>query len=54
MTDAVVAAHPPARWGTAQDVAATLLSVAVGLKHQTTSREEFRARLATAVGLLLR
>lgn len=54
VTDAVVAAHPPAQRATAEAVAATLLSVAVGLKHQTTVREEFRAGLATAVGLLLR
>ena len=37
----------------ADDVAQTLLSVSVGLKHQVETREEYLARLTTAIGLLV-
>lgn len=39
---------------TADAIARTLISTAVGLKHQTTSRETFRHDLNTAITLLLR
>lgn len=32
----------------------TLISVAIGIKHQVDSREDYRERLAVAIGLLLR
>lgn len=35
-------------------VARTLVSVSVGLKHQVGAREEYRERMRTAVGLLVR
>jgi len=34
-------------------VAQTLLSTAIGIKHQVDTREEFLTRMTTAVGLLL-
>jgi AcrR family transcriptional regulator len=33
-------------------VAQTLVSVSIGIKHQVADRDEYRARMATAVGLL--
>jgi AcrR family transcriptional regulator len=53
VADALTAGAPAARAGVASDVAQTLLSTANGIKHQASSREEFRARVTTAVGLLL-
>jgi AcrR family transcriptional regulator len=53
VTDALTAGAPPDRAGVASDVAQTLLSTAIGIKHQTSSREDFLARMTTGVGLLL-
>lgn len=54
VTDAVVRARPARDRATSEAIARTLISAAVGLKHQTTSREVFRERLHTAITLLLR
>ena len=53
VTDAVTRATPAGRTGVASDVAQTLLSTAIGIKHQVDTREEFLTRMTTAVGLLL-
>lgn len=53
VTDAVTRATPAGRAGVASDVAQTLLSTAIGIKHQVDTREEFLTRMTTAVGLLL-
>jgi AcrR family transcriptional regulator len=52
MVTRAVAAGLPA--GPAQDIAQTLLSTAVGIKHRVSTREEFVARMTVAVDLLLR
>ena len=36
------------------DVAQTMISTSIGIKHQVGSREDYRARMAVAVDLLLR
>jgi hypothetical protein len=41
------------REGAAGDVAQTLLSIANGIKHQASTREEFLARMTTGIDLLL-
>jgi len=38
----------------ADAVAQTLISTSIGIKHQVTTREEFRERLATAIDLIVR
>lgn len=38
---------------TANDVAQTLISAAVGIKHQVDTREDFLARLAVAIDVLI-
>jgi hypothetical protein len=53
VTDALAAAAPAERASTASNVAQTLLSTASGVKHQVSTREEFLARLAIGVDLLL-
>jgi AcrR family transcriptional regulator len=53
VTNALTAAVPADHAGLASDVAQTLLSTATGIKHQASTREEFLARMTTAVGLLL-
>lgn len=40
--------------GGERDVAQTLISVSVGLKHQVETRETYLGRMATAIGLLVR
>lgn len=54
ITDTVVSGRPPHDRATSEAIARTLISTAVGLKHQTTSREIFRQDLSTAIALLLR
>lgn len=54
VVDAVVRARPPQDRATSEAIARTLISTALGLKHQTSSRETFRAELDTALALLLR
>jgi len=49
VTDAMAAE----RGRLARDVAQTLLSTAYGIKHDTSTREEFRARITIAIDLLL-
>ena len=49
VTDAMAAE----RGRLARDVAQTLLSTAYGIKHDTSTREEFRARMTIAIDLLL-
>lgn len=53
ITDAVVSGRPPYDRATSKAIARTLIATAVGLKHQTTSREIFRKELSTAIALLL-
>ncbi|MGQ4514680.1 TetR family transcriptional regulator [Streptomyces sp. DW26H14] len=53
VTDALTASAPAGREGVADDVAQTLLSTATGIKHRAAGREEFLARMTTAVALLL-
>ncbi|WIY00807.1 TetR/AcrR family transcriptional regulator [Amycolatopsis mongoliensis] len=50
VTTAIAAASERA---SAHDVAQTLISASVGLKHQVETREAYLARFATAVGLLV-
>jgi AcrR family transcriptional regulator len=52
--DAISSTEPSRQQGTSEDIGRTLISTAIGLKHQTTSRETFRQDLRTAVRLLLR
>jgi AcrR family transcriptional regulator len=54
ITDAVVSSRAPQDRATSEAVARTIISTAIGLKHQTTSRETFREDLSTAIALLLR
>ena len=54
VVDAVVHARAPQDRATSEAIARTLLSTALGLKHQTSSRETFRTELTTAIELLLR
>jgi AcrR family transcriptional regulator len=53
VTDAVTLGLPADRRGMASDVAQTLLSTAIGIKHQVSTREEFLARMTAGVSLLL-
>jgi AcrR family transcriptional regulator len=53
VTDALVADLPAERRGLAGDVARTLLSIAIGVKHEASTREEFLARISVGVELLL-
>ncbi|MDT0263634.1 TetR/AcrR family transcriptional regulator [Jatrophihabitans lederbergiae] len=53
VTDAVVSTRAPQDRATSEAIARTLISTAMGLKHQTTSRETFRENLGTAITLLL-
>lgn len=52
--EAVVSARAPQDRTTSDAIARTLISAAIGLKQQTSSRETFRADLSTAIALLLR
>lgn len=54
VTDAIVSGRPPRDRAASKAIARTLISTAIGLKHQTSSREAFRKGLRTAVALLLR
>lgn len=54
VTDAVVSARAPQQRATSESIARTLISTAIGLKHQTTSRTTFRENLGVAIALLLR
>jgi len=54
VTDAVVSTRAPQDRTTSEAIARTLISTAIGLKHQTTSRQTFRENLGTAIALLLR
>lgn len=54
VTDAVVSARAPQDRATSEAIARTLISTAIGLKHQTTSRTTFRENLGAAIALLLR
>ncbi len=54
VTNAVVRTRAAQDRATSEAIARTLTSTAIGLKHQTTSREAFRADLCTAIALLLR
>jgi len=54
VTDAVVSTRAPQDRATSEAIARTLISTAIGLKHQTTSRETSRKNLGTAIALLLR
>ncbi len=53
VTDALAAAgdHPTRTHVPPADVAKTLLSTAIGIKHDVGTRDEFRARMATAIDL---
>lgn len=52
--DTVVRARSPQDRATSEAIARTLISTALGLKHEANSRETFRTELTTAIGLLLR
>jgi AcrR family transcriptional regulator len=52
VTDALTAAMPAER-GLARDVAQTLLSTAIGIKHDANDRQEFVTRMTVAVDLLV-
>lgn len=54
VTDAIVSTREPQDRELSEAVARTLVSAAIGLKYQTTSRDTFREHLGTAVALLLR
>jgi AcrR family transcriptional regulator len=54
IVDAVVSARAPQDRATSEAIARTLISTAIGLKHQKSSREPFREELSTAIALLLR
>jgi len=53
VTDAIVADMSAERERLARDVAQTLLSTAYGIKHDTSTREDFRARMTIGIDLLL-
>jgi N-hydroxyarylamine O-acetyltransferase len=53
VTDALTAGRPAECKGLASDVARTLLSIAVGVKHEVRTREEFLAGMTVGVDLLL-
>jgi AcrR family transcriptional regulator len=54
ITDAIVSTRAPQERATSEAIARTLISTAIGLKHQMTSRETFCAHLSTAIALVLR
>lgn len=54
VTDAIVSAGAPQDRATSQAIARTLISTAIGLKHQTSSRATFRQELDSSIALLLR
>ena len=54
IVDAVVNARAEQDRATSEAIASTLISTALGLKHQTSSRGTFREGLSTAIALLLR
>lgn len=54
ITDAIVSSGVPPDRATSEAIARTIISTAIGLKHQSTSRETFREDLSTALTLLLR
>lgn len=54
IVDAVVNARAEQDRATSEAIASTLISTALGLKHQTSSRGTFREELSTAIALLLR
>ena len=51
VTEAIAAGSPS---GTAEDVARTMLSTVLGIKHEVATREEFVARTTVAVDLFLK
>jgi AcrR family transcriptional regulator len=53
VTDAVTVDLPSGHGGMAEEVARTLLSTAAGVKHETSTREEFVARMTIAVDIFL-
>ncbi len=53
VTDAIAADMSAKRARLASDVAQTLLSTAYGIKHDTSTREDFRARMTIGIDLLL-
>jgi len=53
VTDAIAAAIPAERGSLARDVARTLLSTAYGIKHETSTREDFLARMTIGIDLLM-
>lgn len=53
VTSALAADLPPQRASLAQDMARTLRSVAGGIKHEVTTREDFVARMTIAVDLFM-
>lgn len=53
VTDAIAADMPAERGRMANDVAQTLLSTAYGIKHETSTREEFLARMTIGIDLLI-
>ena len=53
VTDAIVADLSGERGRLANDIAQTLRSTAYGIKHETRTREDFRARMTIAIDLLL-
>jgi len=53
ITDALTAGTPAGNAGTAVDVARTLLSTANGIKHEASTRDEFRAKMTIGIDLLL-
>ncbi len=53
VTDALAAGRAAERGDMARDVARTLLSIAYGIKHEASTREDFLARLAVGIDLLL-
>lgn len=52
--DTVVDGRPPEDRATSEAIARTLIATAIGLKHQTTSRDTFRQALRTSIDVLLR
>jgi hypothetical protein len=53
VTDALTADTPADCGERAVDVARTLLSTANGIKHEASTREEFRAKMTIGIDLLL-
>ncbi len=53
VTDAIAAAMSTERGRLASDVAQTLLSTAYGIKHDTSTREDFLARMTIGIDLLM-